>query len=147
MSRILTFGEPLMLHYLAQSKLVSEGDTFFSLGGSEINTSISLSHQNNQVCLISSLPDNQLGKEFLNILEQHNIQTQYIHLSTEHQLIGSMYIKNNQVIYQRQYSSFSFLNLTNLDLKENLIFLEGLAMSLQHLHFWIRQTPMVLLHL
>ena len=102
MSRILTFGEPLILHYLQQPKLVSEGDTFFSLGGSEINTSISLSNQHNQVYLISSLPDNQLGKEFLNILQQNSIQTQYIHLSPEHQMIGSMYVKDNHVIYQRQ---------------------------------------------
>ena len=117
MSRILTFGEPLILHYLQQPKFVSEGDTFFSLGGSEINTSISLSNQNNQVYLISSLPDNELGKEFLNILQQNSIQTQYIHLSPEHQMIGSMYVKDNHVIYQRQYTSFSFLNLINVDIE------------------------------
>ena len=117
MSKILTFGEPLILHYLQHPKLCSEGNSFYSLGGSEINTSISLSKQNNQVYLISSLPDNQLGKEFLNILQQKCIQTDYIYLSSQHQLIGSMYVKDNQVIYQRQYSSFSFLNLINVDIE------------------------------
>lgn len=117
MPKILTFGEPLILHYLQHPKLCSEGNTFFSLGGSEINTSISLSNHNNRVYLISSLPDNQLGKEFLNILQQKYIQTDYIHLSPEHQLIGSMYVKGNQVIYQRQYSSFSFFNLINVDIE------------------------------
>ena len=117
MSKILTFGEPLILHYLQYPKLCSEGNSFYSLGGSEINTSISLSKQNNQVYLISSLPDNQLGKEFLNILQQKCIQTDYIYLCSQHQLIGSMYVKDNQVVYQRQYSSFSFLNLINVDIE------------------------------
>lgn len=116
MSRILTFGEPLMIHYLPDPILTSESNSFFSLGGSEINTSISLANNNHQVYLLSSLPDNKLGQEFLEILEHRNVQTQYIHLSKEHQLIGSMYVKNNEVIYQRQYSCFSFFNVMNIDL-------------------------------
>ena len=115
MSRILTFGEPLLINYLPGQKISSEGDSYFSLGGSEINTSITLSKHNNHVYLVSSLPDNKLGQEFLGILEDRNIQTHYIHLSKEHQLIGSMYVKNNEVIYQRQYSCFSFFNVMNIE--------------------------------
>ena len=116
MSRILTFGEPLIIHYLPDPILTSESNSFFSLGGSEINTSISLANNNHQVYLLSSLPDNKLGQEFLETLKHRSIQTQYIHLSKEHQLIGSMYVKNKGVIYQRQYSCFSFLNVMNIDL-------------------------------
>ena len=116
MSRILTFGEPLIIHYLPEPILTSESNSFLSLGGSEINTSISLANNNHQVYLLSSLPDNKLGQEFLEILEHRNIETQYIHLSNEHQLIGSMYVKNQGVIYQRQYSCFSFFNVMNIDL-------------------------------
>lgn len=116
MSRILTFGEPLIIHYLPEPILTSESNSFLSLGGSEINTSISLANNNNQVYLLSSLPNNKLGQEFLEILEHRNIETQYIHLSKEHQLIGSMYVKNKGVIYQRQYSCFSFFNVMNIDL-------------------------------
>ena len=117
MPKILTLGEPLIIHYLQEATLTSESSSFFSLGGSEINTSISLANNNNQVYLISSLPKNELGKEFLDILQTRNIQTKYIHLSEEHQIIGSMYVKNNHVFYQRQYSCFSFLNLMNIDLE------------------------------
>ena len=76
-----------LINYLPGEKLSSEGDSYFSLGGSEINTSISLSKQNNHVYLVSSLPDNKLGQEFLDILRQNHIQIQHVHLSRDHQLI------------------------------------------------------------
>ena len=126
---IITFGEPLLVNYFNQDKLFSKNNTFLCLGGSEINTSVSLS-KNHNVFLLSSLPNNLLGDQFIEILNNYKIITNYIYRSNEHLLIGSMHVINNQVVYQRQYSSFSFLNNLNINLE-----------NISHINFhWCHMT-------
>ena len=113
MKNILTFGEPLLINYIKLSNDTDSSESYFSLGGSEINTSITLKKLGNEPYIISSLPDNELGDYYVNVLHKHKIKSNFIKRNGE--LIGSMYIKNNKVFYQRKYSSFSFLSMNNID--------------------------------
>ena len=116
---IITFGEPLIINYFNEDTLLSTNNTFTCLGGSEINTAVSLA-RNHNTYLLSCFPDNLLGNQFIEILNGLNVNTSYSLLSKEHLNIGQMYVINDQVIYQRQYSSFSFLN--NLSINVDNIF-------------------------
>lgn len=133
MNKILTFGEPLLINYLSESKLVSSCESYFSLGGSEINTSVALSKLGNEVYLVSIFPDNNLGNEFIDILISKKINVKYV-IKSDDNLIGSMYVKNNKVIYQRQHSSFYNCKNVNLEsifkIKYNWVHLTGITPSL-----------------
>ena len=48
---ILTFGEPLLLNYLSEPKICSSCNSFFCLGGSEVNTAVTLSNLKNNVLI------------------------------------------------------------------------------------------------
>ena len=111
---ILTFGEPLFLNYLSEPKICSSCNSFFSLGGSEVNTAVTLSNLRNNVFLLSVFPNNELGNEFINVIESLGINTRYVVKSNE-DLIGTMYIKDNSVFYQRRHSAFSYISDVNLN--------------------------------
>tara|TARA_Y100000991_G_scaffold211971_2_gene195309 strand:- start:1928 stop:2890 length:963 start_codon:yes stop_codon:yes gene_type:complete len=113
MKNILTFGEPLLINYIKSSSDIDTSDSYFSLGGSEINASITLKKLGNEPYIISSLPNNELGDYYINVLHKHKIKSNFIKRNDE--LIGSMYVKNKKVFYQRKYSSFSFLSLDDIN--------------------------------
>ena len=69
---ILTFGEPLLINYLSKPKITSSCDSFFSLGGSEINTSIALANLGNFVYLLSVFPNNDLGDGYIEVIKNSN---------------------------------------------------------------------------
>ena len=115
---ILTFGEPLFLNYLSKKKITHLDTSYFSCGGSELNTAVALSSLSNKVYYLSVLPDSELGNEFLTEINNLNVNTQFVIKSKNYNNIGSMYIKNNQVFYQRQYSAFSFINVSDLDIEK-----------------------------
>ncbi len=130
---ILTFGEPLLINYLTTPKIVSNCDSFFSLGGSEINTAVTLSNLGNQVYLLSVFPNNDLGNEFIEVIENLGINIKYV-IKSEDDLIGSMYVKDNYVIYQRKHSAFSYIKNINLEdlflTNYNWVHLTGITPSL-----------------
>ena len=113
MKNILTFGEPLLINYIKSSSDIDTSDSYFSLGGSEINTSVTLKKLGNEPYIISSLPNNELGDYYVNVLHKHKIKSNFIKRNDE--LIGSMYVKNKKVFYQRKYSSFSFLSMEHIN--------------------------------
>ena len=131
--KILTFGEPLLVNYLSKPEITSTCKSYFSLGGSEINTAVTLSKLNNCVYLLSVFPNNELGNGYINVIKNFNINTNYIIKSNE-DLIGSMYVKDNSVIYQRKHSAFSYIKDINLEnifsIKYNWVHLTGITPSL-----------------
>lgn len=111
---VLSFGEPLLINYLESNKLTSASNSFFSLGGSEINTLLSLSNLGRKSYLISCLPENILGREYVEILKKNKINTDLIQRS-DNEMFGTLYVKNNQVIYQRKNSAFTDINIYDVE--------------------------------
>jgi len=111
---ILSFGEPMLVNYLESNKLTSVSKSYFSLGGSEVNTLVSLSDLGRETYLISTLPQNILGKEFIEVLKKAKVNTEFVNQS-ENEMFGSMYVKDNIVIYQRKHSAFSNLDIYQVE--------------------------------
>ena len=114
MKNVLTFGEPLMINYIISKNKFGFSESYFSLGGSEINTAVTLTNLENKVYLISMLPNNELGNDYLETIQNLGIDTRFVLKSNEN-LLGSMYVKDNHVIYQRQHSAFSSISESSLD--------------------------------
>ena len=113
MSKILTFGEPLMaFHIPPLNNVVLSGgsNTNMSLGGSEINTAIALHRLGHEVTLLTVLPNNELGQYYKDVLKEIGISTKYVLLSNGS--MGNMFIKDNKVCYDRKHSAF--YNMTNM---------------------------------
>lgn len=83
------------------------------IGGAELNAATALAKWGMTVKYVTALPDNYLSKEITEDLSEKNINIEDIIWRGER--IGSYYLpqgadlKNNAVIYDRKYSSFSFL--------------------------------------
>ena len=145
MGKILTFGEPLMtFHIPLLNTVVASGgsNTNMSLGGSEINTAIALHRLGHEVTLLTVLPNNELGQYYKDVLKEIGISTKYVLLSNGS--MGNMFIKDNQVCYDRKHSAFYNMNsmLFPLDdiFKESFdwIHLTGITPSLSNhnLNVW-----------
>ena len=80
MKNILTFGEPLLINYIESKELDNYSESYFSLGGAEFNTSITLKKLGNDPYIVSSLPDNKLGKYYIEILKKNGIETDFINI-------------------------------------------------------------------
>ena len=83
------------------------------IGGAELNVATALAKWQIPVNYLTALPDNALASEIKNHLTQKNIGTDFIEICGGR--IGTYYLpqgadlKNNAVIYDRAYSSFSTL--------------------------------------
>lgn len=115
--KILTFGEPILINYILNEDLVDFSNSYFSLGGSEINTSVVLKKLDVEPYLLTCLPNNDIGNYYFNYLKELELNTDFI-LKKDKDLIASMYIKNNKVFYQRKYSSFYFLSKNDINFDE-----------------------------
>ena len=111
---ILSFGEPLLINYLESNKLTSVSNSYFSLGGSEINTLVSLSNLGRSTCLVSCFPQNNFGSEFIDIIEENKVNTEFIQRS-DNQMFGSIYVKDDKVFYQIKNSAFSNINVYKIE--------------------------------
>lgn len=111
---VLSFGEPLLINYLESNKLTSVSNSYFSLGGSEINTLVSLSNLGRSTCLVSCFPQNNFGSEFIDIIERNKVNTDFIQRS-DNQMFGSIYVKGDKVFYQMKNSAFSNINVYEIE--------------------------------
>lgn len=111
---VLSFGEPLLINYLESNKLTSVSNSYFSLGGSEINTLVSLSNLGRKTCLVSCFPENNFAQEFIDIIEKNKVNTEFIQRS-DNEMFGSIYVKDNKIFYQRKNSAFSNLNVYEIE--------------------------------
>lgn len=94
------------------------------IGGAELNAATALSLWNESTRYVTALPQNYFAKEIVDFVSKKNIDTSYIKYCGER--IGSYYLpqgkdlKNNAVIYDRNYSSFSTLKPGDLNWDEIL---------------------------
>lgn len=115
MGKILCFGEPLLRFSPPKDGqwLNSNGLPIY-LGGAELNVATALARWDLPVTYCSTLPDNYLTREILNVLRERKIYTDTILYSGSR--IGSYWVpqgkdlKDHAVIYDRAHSAFGELN-------------------------------------
>ncbi|EHI70607.1 sugar kinase [Streptococcus ictaluri] len=133
MTKILLVGEPLLRispsHFQTLSN-ACQADLYF--GGSEVNIARTLSGFETQASFLTTLPNNQLGKNVESFLRQSGIDTNHIQWSG--QRLGLYFLENGfgcrpaQVYYDRKGSSFTELSDQDLNLDQ-------LFESVTHFHF------------
>ena len=122
---ICCFGE-LLLRFspVMNPGFIHDASMPVFIGGAELNAATALSLWNEQVKYVTALPQNYFAEEIVQFISQKNIDTSQIRYCGER--IGSYYLpqgkdlKNNAVIYDRNYSSFSTLKPGDLNWDEIL---------------------------
>jgi len=138
-TRILSFGEILIRQQLVGSRFFDPENNRLEIfpGGSEANVAVALAQMGEQVCYVSTLPQNALSREILGELQKRGVDTSRVFFSGDrigtYILLSANGLTNGEVIYDRKYSAFSRLRLVDVD-TDNL--LEGA----DWLH-WTALTP------
>ena len=116
--KVCCFGEAL-LRFSPGSNFLAEAAMPVFLGGAELNVASALAVWETEVKYITALPDNYLAQEIIGLIKERDVNADEIILSGER--VGSYYLrqgadlKNNSVIYDRQYSSFSVIKPGDID--------------------------------
>lgn len=119
MEKILCFGEPLLRFSPAPGSWLSAASMPVYLGGAELNTARALQHWGCKTAYFSALPENYLGDEILQYLENCGIDMQAIERNSGR--MGGYYLaqgsdlKSAGVIYDREYSAFSMMKAGKRD--------------------------------
>ncbi|MDB5201087.1 MAG: sugar kinase [Ferruginibacter sp.] len=123
--KICCFGEMLLrFSPKLDGGFIADNSMPVFIGGAELNVATALALWHIPVKYCTALPENYLAEEIIDHIGQKNIDTSSIYFSGER--IGSYYLpqgkdlKNNAVIYDRNYSSFSQLKPGDLDWDEIL---------------------------
>ncbi|MDD5065892.1 MAG: sugar kinase [bacterium] len=118
---LLTFGEAMVRFTPDHYKVMEQADTFRCyVGGSELNTAVGLARLGMKTAWISKLPDNPLGRLILNKAREQGVDTGYIVRDKENRA-GLYFMEQgasprpSQVIYDRQYSSFTTFRFKEAD--------------------------------
>ena len=114
MKKVFCFGELLLRFTPAlQQEWIHTHSMPVYIGGAELNVAKALAKWEIPVAYGSSIPDNYISAEILSHLEKANIVTNAVLLQGErigtYTLPMGADLKNASVIYDRAYSSFSFL--------------------------------------
>ncbi|RYY18635.1 MAG: sugar kinase, partial [Chitinophagaceae bacterium] len=112
MGKVLCFGELLLrLSPAVSGEWIRERSMPVFVGGAELNAATALSLWNESTRYVTALPQNYLSEEIVDFIAKKGIDTTHIKYCGER--IGSYYLpqgkdlKNNAVIYDRNFSSFS----------------------------------------
>lgn len=120
MKKVFCFGE-LLLRFSPnlQKAWIHEHNMPVFVGGAELNVAKALANWQVPVKYCTAVPDNYISKEILESLQDEGINTQHVLLSGErigtYTLPMGADLKNAGVIYDRAYSSFSFLKKGMID--------------------------------
>ena len=114
MKKVFCFGELLLRFSPAlQQEWIHKQLMPVYIGGAELNVAKALAKWNIPVAYCSCIPNNYISAEILASLEKENIATKSVLLQGErigtYTLPMGADLKNAGVIYDRAYSSFSFL--------------------------------------
>jgi 2-dehydro-3-deoxygluconokinase len=125
MKKVFCFGELLMrFSPNLQKQWIHEHTMPVFIGGAELNVAKALAAWNTPVKYCTALPDNYLSKEIMESLQEGGIDASSILLSGErigtYTLPMGADLKNAGVIYDRAYSSFSFLKKGMINWEEVL---------------------------
>ncbi len=120
MKKVFCFGE-ILLRFSPnlQKQWIHEHNMPVFIGGAELNVGKALANWQVPVKYCTAVPDNYISQEIIDSLQAEGIDTSAILLSGER--IGSYTLpmgadlKNAGVIYDRAYSSFSFLKNGMID--------------------------------
>lgn len=120
MKKIVTFGEILLRLSKPEHLRLFQGSAFCGdYGGSEANVAISLSQLGDQVEFITRVPDNAVGRGAMLHLQEFGLSTR--HIVRGGQRMGTYYfegaaaMRNSQVVYDRDDSSFFSLCRGDID--------------------------------
>ena len=120
MGKILCFGELLLrISPAANGQWLKDHKMSVYIGGAELNVATALAKWGLPVSYCTSLPDNYLSRDILDVVNAKNILTDSVLLSGNR--IGSYYLsqgadlKNHSVIYDRAHSSFWELKTGMID--------------------------------
>lgn len=112
--KIALFGEYLLrLTPPSQQKLVQADSLEMHWAGSEANIAVSLSIFGSPALYITALPENELTRSGLAQLYKYGVQTRL--LPEKNSRVGTYYyesgqgVRSGRIIYDREYSTFSFL--------------------------------------
>lgn len=110
-NRIVTFGEVLLRFSKNGFRRLQQGSRLNgNYGGSEANVAVSLSMLGDDVSYVSRVPDSQIGQACLNELRCYGVDVKHVVRGGER--LGTYYfessagLRNSQVVYDRQNSSF-----------------------------------------
>lgn len=118
--KILCFGE-LLLRYspVMNGGFIHDASMPVFIGGAELNAATALANWGEEVAYYTAMPDHYMTEEIIQYIKSKKIDASRIRLSGER--IGAYYLpqgkdlKNNAVIYDRNYSSFSQLKPGEID--------------------------------
>ena len=117
---VLCFGELLLrLSPEANGKWIKQNDMAVYIGGAELNVATALSKWNIPVAYCTAVPENYLSKDICLYLQEKKINSDTIIFSGKR--LGTYYlpqgadIKNTGVIYDRAYSSFSEIQIGQIN--------------------------------
>ena len=131
---VLTFGEILLrLSPEMGGEWIRKSTIPTFVGGAELNTATALASWNVPVQYCSGLPKNALAEEIVEHLESKNIDTSKMQWCGErigiYMLPQGADLKNAGVIYDRAHSSFSSINLGQINWPEVFKDVEWLHVS------------------
>lgn len=136
--KILSIGELLMRLTVPNNLRFSQSDSFrIDVGGSEANVAIALAQLGWGSCMLSALPDNEIGDRVYAELAQFNVDTK--HIARVGERLGVYYleegraIRSSRIVYDRANSSIN-------DLTPEMIDWDQLFEDVSHLH-WSGITP------
>ena len=116
--KICCFGE-VLLRFALKDSWVSDSSIPYYIGGAELNVATALALWGIPVNYLTTLPDNYIGKDISNQIKQRGINTDKVFYSGNR--LGVYYlpygteVKNNGVVYDRNFSSFSQLTPGMID--------------------------------
>ena len=125
MKKVFCFGE-ILLRFSPnlQQQWIKENSMPVFIGGAELNVAKALTAWKQPVKYVSALPDNYISKEIIDSLSSAGIDSSAMILSGErigtYTLPMGADLKNAGVIYDRAYSSFSFLKRGMIDWEQVL---------------------------
>jgi 2-dehydro-3-deoxygluconokinase len=118
MGKVLCFGE-ILLRYSMGENFPEQQDITSYIGGAESNVALALAKWKTPVAYCTAMPDHFLSDKILSYYSEMGVDISTVIKSGER--IGSYYlsqgadVKNNAVIYDRKYSSFSELKPSTLN--------------------------------
>ena len=121
MGKVLCFGE-ILLRYSMGENFPQQQDMNAYVGGAESNVALALAKWNVPVAYCTAMPDNFLSTKILSYYKEMGVDTTTIVRVGER--IGAYYlnqgadVKNVGVIYDRKYSSFSELKISDINWDE-----------------------------
>lgn len=115
---VLTFGE-ILLRLSPDTDWMKHSGIPAYLGGAELNVAMTLAAWNLPVSYVSAMPDNNFSKNIINYIEQAGVDVSKMIYGGNR--LGLYYLpqgsdlKNMGVIYDRRYSSFFTLNISDIN--------------------------------